>query len=247
MASTSGGSLFRLTLTSSGGKRHLTSRLFARPTSHLSLSRLLPSIFSSANSGAVSTIPLGHSKNINAIAFGATTSVGGKEVWALVDTRLQKWDMKPEGWEEMLVEGDVLSILAAAIRKTFGARVNDDDKMVDLELLDLAVDEYAIPSDLDSQALIPYSDKLVILLSYAGVEEESKMTLDAPVVRRIYALAHLSYWNDTFKVLTIRSVPYQSVSDPLSFVWRSQNLLFSKASMPVPRCTPVYNLLWMVP
>ncbi|KAF5381087.1 hypothetical protein D9615_003993 [Tricholomella constricta] len=191
VASTTAGSLFRLTLTASGGKHHLTSHVFARPSHSLSLSRLLPSIFSS---GSTPSVAAGLSKNVSALAFGAKTPTGGKEVWALVDTRLQRWSMSPEGWEELLLEGDVSAILSSAIRKTFGARVDDDDKQVDLELLDVAVDD----------------DKLAVLLSYAGVEDDSSMALDGTGVRRIYALAHLSFWNDVFKVLTVRSVPYQS-------------------------------------
>lgn len=143
VASTTAGNLFRLTLTTSGGKYHLSSHLFARPTHNLSLFRLLPSIFS--NAGPSSSIPIGHSRNVNAIAFGAATLTGGKYVWALVDTRLQKWEMKPEGWEEMLLEGDVSPILSLAIRTNFGTHVDEDDAQMDLELLDLAVDGYAIP------------------------------------------------------------------------------------------------------
>ncbi|GLB34911.1 putative non-repetitive/WGA-negative nucleoporin C-terminal [Lyophyllum shimeji] len=191
VASTTAGNLFRLTLTLSGGQHQLTSRLFARPSQPLSLSRLLPSIFSSAATPSVST---GVSRNISALAFGARTPTGGKEIWALVDTRVQRWSMSPEGWEELLSEGDISGILSSAIRTTFGARVDEDDKQVDLELLDLAVDD----------------DKLVVLLSYAGIEDESSMALDGMAVRRIYALAHISFLNDDFKVLTVRSVPYQS-------------------------------------
>ncbi|KAF8077905.1 hypothetical protein FPV67DRAFT_1405325 [Lyophyllum atratum] len=193
VASTTTGKLFRLTLALSGGKHHLTSHIFARPSQSLSLSRLLPSIFSSASTPSVTA---GLSRNVSALAFGARTPTGGKEVWALVDTRLQRWSMSPEGWEELLLEGDISVILSSAIRKTFGSRVDDDDKQVDLELLDLAVDD----------------DKLVVLLSYAGVEDDSSMALDGTAVRRIYALAYLSFWNNVFKVLAVRSVPYQSTS-----------------------------------
>ncbi|KAG5645239.1 hypothetical protein DXG03_006656 [Asterophora parasitica] len=192
VASTTAGSLFRLTLTASGGKHTLTSHIFARPSQSLSLARLLPSFFSS---GSSTNIASGLSKNVSALAFGAKTPTGGKEVWALVDTRLQRWSMSPEGWEELLLEGDVSAILSSAIRKTFGSRVDNDDKQVDLELLDVAVDD----------------DKLAVLLSYAGVEDESSMAMDGSGFRRIYALAHLSFWNDVFKVLTVRSVPYQNV------------------------------------
>lgn len=54
--------------------------------------------------------------------------------------------MSPEGWEQLLLEGDVLEILSTAVRKAFGTRVDADDQKVDLELLDLAVDGYANPA-----------------------------------------------------------------------------------------------------
>ncbi|KAG6898380.1 hypothetical protein C0992_009055 [Termitomyces sp. T32_za158] len=141
VASTSAGNLFRLTLVSSGGKRHLNSHVFAKPSHPISFSRLLPSIFSS---GSTTSTSFSHSKNVSAIALGAKSGTSGREVWAIVDTRLQRWSMSPEGWEQLLLEGDVLGILSTAVRKAFGTRVDADDQKVDLELLDLAVDGYAI-------------------------------------------------------------------------------------------------------
>jgi nuclear pore complex protein Nup133 len=115
----------------------LTWRLFARPSPSLSLSRFLPSIFSSSSTTHPITF---HSQNISALALGPETSTGGREVWALVDTRVQKWDMKSEGWEDLLLDFDVSGIVGSAIRKSFGTSVDQDDKQVDLELVDLAVD-----------------------------------------------------------------------------------------------------------
>lgn len=48
--------------------------------------------------------------------------------------------MKPEGWEDLLLDADVSVIIGSAIRDTFGTSVDQDDKQVDLELVDLAVD-----------------------------------------------------------------------------------------------------------
>jgi nuclear pore complex protein Nup133 len=116
----------------------MTWHLFARPPPSLSLSRFLPSIFSSSPS---TTRPITfHSKNINALALGAETLTGGREVWALVDTRVQRWDMKTEGWEDLLLDEDLSVIIGSAIRESFGTSVHEDDKQVDLELVDLAVD-----------------------------------------------------------------------------------------------------------
>ena len=79
--------------------------------------------------------------NISSLALGAKTLMGSKEVWVLVDTRVQKWDVKSEGWEEALLDEDVADIIRSLLRKTLGQSVSDDDANLDLELLDLAVDE----------------------------------------------------------------------------------------------------------
>ena len=49
--------------------------------------------------------------------------------------------MKSEGWEDLLLDLDVSVIIGSAIRESFGTSVDQDDKQVDLELVDLAVDE----------------------------------------------------------------------------------------------------------
>ena len=48
--------------------------------------------------------------------------------------------MKSEGWEDLLLDFDVSGIVGSAIRESFGTSVDQDDKQVDLELVDLAVD-----------------------------------------------------------------------------------------------------------
>jgi nuclear pore complex protein Nup133 len=48
--------------------------------------------------------------------------------------------MKSEGWEDLSLDADVSVIIASAIRESFGTTVDQDDKQVDLELVDLAVD-----------------------------------------------------------------------------------------------------------
>lgn len=53
---------------------------------------------------------------------------------------------------------------------------------------------------------------MVILVSYAGVEETSPMAMDiGSQPRRIYALIRLSHLVEVFKVDHVNSVPYQSV------------------------------------
>jgi nuclear pore complex protein Nup133 len=129
VASTSLGRLFRLTLTTSGGRHHFTSRLFSRPQSSLSLSRFLPSLWSSPTSQA-------EAGNIAAIALGVKTNLG-TEIWALVESRVQKWNVAAEGWEEFILQEDIAAVLRPPIQNTL--RTPSD--YLDLELLDLAVDK----------------------------------------------------------------------------------------------------------
>lgn len=135
MASTSFGRLFRLTLTSSGGKYHLTSRLFARPQSSLSLSRFLPTIFSPQNL-------LTEAGNTFAVAMGATHAVG-RDVWALVDTRIQKWTMSTDGWEELALEEELITVVRPALQDMLlgpGSSATGEI-FLDVEFLSMAVEE----------------------------------------------------------------------------------------------------------
>lgn len=120
--------------------------------------------------------------------------------------------MKPEGWEEITFDENISSILRLALRGSFGASVAKDDKQVDLELLDLAINGYVLCITWKQSFKCYCRDGgLVVLISYAGAEDESSMAVDMRGVRRIYALAHLSRLDETFKVESVKSVPYQSV------------------------------------
>ncbi|KAF8212214.1 hypothetical protein K438DRAFT_1708496 [Mycena galopus ATCC 62051] len=193
--STSSGLLFRLVLTSAGGKHHLTPHAFSRPSSGLSLARLIPSFFSPSPSGSQPLTP--EVGNISSIALGGQTPTGGRELWALVDTRVQRWEMKSEGWEEPLLDEEIAEVARSALRTAFGPSVEQDNSQLDLELVDIAIDG---------------EGKLVILVSYAGREELPVMAMDIGGIRRIYALIRLSYLGEVFKVDGVRNVPYQSTS-----------------------------------
>lgn len=133
IATTSTGRLFRLTLASSGGKSHLTPHIFSRPLPTLTLTNFLPSLWSSPPTFQPD------SGNVSAVALGGTTSTGGKEVWALVDTRIQKWNMSAEGWEEVVLDVEVGGLLRASVRDVFEGAPLDDSEM-DLELVDIATE-----------------------------------------------------------------------------------------------------------
>ena len=136
IATTSTGRLFRLTLTSSGGKIHLNSHLFSRPSPALTLTNFLPSLWSA---GSTSTIQP-TAGNISALALGEVSPTGEKEVWALVNTRIQKWKMSVEGWEEVVLDEEVADLLRGSIRDNFDSAPADDSEL-DLELVDLAVEK----------------------------------------------------------------------------------------------------------
>lgn len=128
--STSLGRLFRLTLTTSGGRYHLTSRIFSRPQSSLSLSRFLPSLWSSPTTHV-------EAGNIAAVALGTKSNLG-TDIWALVESRVQRWNVAAEGWEEFVSQEDIAAAIQPAIQNTLRA----PPKYLDLELLDLVVDRF---------------------------------------------------------------------------------------------------------
>ncbi|KAJ7632668.1 hypothetical protein FB45DRAFT_978375 [Roridomyces roridus] len=194
--STSSGLLFRLILTSAGGKHHLTTHPFSRPATGLSLSRLIPSFLAPSQSSSQNplTPEVG---NVSSIALGARTPTGGTDLWALVDTRIQRWEMKLEGWEEPLLDEEIAGVARSALRSAFGDSVEKDNARLDLELVDLAIDG---------------DGKLVVLVSYAGRDEPRAMVVDQSGIRRIYALIRFAYLGDVFKVDSVRVVPYQSTS-----------------------------------
>ncbi|KAJ3934928.1 MAG: hypothetical protein NXY57DRAFT_593318 [Lentinula lateritia] len=194
VVSTSSGSLYKLVLTSTGGKYHLTSHPFSKPSKSLSLSRLIPFLSSSSTT---TTHLVSEPGNISAISLGHQTIDGGRDIWVLINTRVQRWVMKLDGWEELIQDEDVTDLIRNAVRKTFGNSIEKVDAKLDLELVDLVVDS---------------TSKLVILVSYAGLEEVGMMAMDVTGIRRIYSLVQLSPSGDSFKVDNVRSVPYQSTS-----------------------------------
>lgn len=192
IATTSSGHLFRLTLTPTGGKYHLVSRLFARPAPSLSLSRLIPSFFSSSNLSAADAM----NAYVSSIALGKPSATGERVVWTLVNERIQKWELKPEGWEELLLDKNVVELLKSVVKDAFGIK-EDRDEFLDFELIDVGLES---------------EDKLVVLVSYAHTEEVALMATDTSGTRRVFALVRLSAYGDTFMVESTKAVPYQSTA-----------------------------------
>ncbi|OCH94941.1 hypothetical protein OBBRIDRAFT_788678 [Obba rivulosa] len=190
IVSTSEGRLARLVVTSTGGKYHLAAHVFSRPTSPLSLSRLFPSFW---------TLPSlqPQAGNVNAVALGETyADASGRDLWALVDNRIQRWNLSVEGWEELLLEEDISAITRTAIRRNFSS-APEDDMDLDLELLDLKVES---------------STTLLVLLSYAGQEEDPSIIMDDSPPRRIYCIIRINRIVDSFHISNLTTVPYQSTS-----------------------------------
>lgn len=185
VASTSSGRLFRFTLTSTGGKYHLTSRLFSRPHSSLSLSRFFPSLWAAP-------ILQPEAGNIIAVALGTKNNLG-TDVWALIDSRIQQWNMSSEGWEEITLEEDLMGIIRPALQESISPP-STPNAYIDIELLDLVVES---------------SESLVFLTSHSGTEDDLPISI-GPTPRRIYSLIQVSVLAGTLKVENVMSVPYQS-------------------------------------
>lgn len=119
-------------LSPSGGRQHLTSHVFSRPQSSLPLVRFLPALW---NAGA-SVLPT-DTETVNAVALGERSG-DSREAWALLETRIQRWRIVDEGWEDLLFDEDVLNLCRAGVREAFPYAPLDDAGL-GIELLDLAI------------------------------------------------------------------------------------------------------------
>jgi len=219
VTSTSFGRLFRLTLGSTGGKYHLTSHAFSRPQSPLSLTRIFP---------LWSSNPQTERGYINSVALGNATSTG-RDIWVTVDTRIQLWSLRFEGYEELISEEDLGESIRAAIRDfTPVTSRRGSGVELDVELLDVVLES---------------SSRVVLLVSYAGVDDENTMTVSNNP-RRIYALIRFSHTTNAFAAEDAIVVPYQSVSIfPVPLL---QRLTASRRPrVLVHQCTPGFNLFAM--
>lgn len=72
---------------------------------------------------------------VSSVALGKPSATGEREVWTLVNERVQKWELKPEGWEELLLDKNVVELLKSAVKDEFG--IKEKDQSMDFELIDL--------------------------------------------------------------------------------------------------------------
>lgn len=204
VASTAEGSLYRLNLSSTGGKYHLATRLFSRPQVSRGFSSLLPSFLSSSSLNLEDSATPHY---IRSIAIGHQSATGEKDIWALGEERIQKWVMKPDGWEELVIDEN----LSDTIRMVLQDSPSAEDSRLDLELLDLAINEQGT---------------FILLVSYAGKEESGSL-------RRLYSLVQLEMVGKFFSVHRIKDVPYQNTSAPTAPVVPRIQLLLSGAIVSV--------------
>lgn len=80
------------------------------------------------------------------------------------------------------------------------------------------------------------SHRLILLVSYAGQEAEEEMALDVQP-RRIYAIVQLSVLAGSFKVDSVKSVPYQSVSTMSFRTEHSTNTKAHRLRVRMLKCT----------
>lgn len=80
--------------------------------------------------------------NTFAVAMGAKNAAG-RDVWALVDTRLQKWTMAADGWEELKLDVELLTVVRPALQDSLlgpGSSASGEI-FLDVEFLSMAVEE----------------------------------------------------------------------------------------------------------
>ncbi|KAF8798054.1 hypothetical protein BYT27DRAFT_7203757 [Phlegmacium glaucopus] len=183
--STSFGRLYRLVLSSTSGKSHLNLRAFARPVGSTSFSRLFPLFLYSATTASHEIKD--RTKHIHAVSLAPPSSTGNRDVWVLANGHIQHWNMKAEGWEELVVDYNLIPLLSYEVSRTF--KLMDCQ---DLELSDLSVFNDGV---------------IVILVSYSGQE-------DMDDFHRLYAFVELERSDAEFVVKAVKSVPYQTTSQP---------------------------------
>jgi nuclear pore complex protein Nup133 len=202
-------------LGSGGGKYHLTSHAFSRPQSSLSLTRIFP-LWSSNHQ-----TERGY---INSVALGNATSTG-REILVAVDTRIQLWSLRFEGYEELISEEDLGQSIREAIQEFTPATSRRGSGVeLDVELLDVVLES---------------SSRVVLLVSYAGVDDENSMMVSNNP-RRIYVLVRFSHTANAFAVEDATVVPYQSVSCSLPSPLSCSHSIFRPRVLALP-CTPESN------
>lgn len=144
----------------------------------------------------------------------------------MVDARIQLWILRFEGYEELISEEDLCDSIREVIQEFTPATSRWGSGLeLDVELLDLVLES---------------SSKVVLLISYAGVDDENSMVVSNNP-RRMYALIRFSYTTNAFTPEDVIVVPYQSVGMLLPLSPPATHILPSRPRVQVHPCTPVSN------
>ena len=74
-------------------------------------------------------------KHIHAVALGLQSSASNRDVWVLANEHIQHWNMKTEGWEELVADYNLIALLSDEISKTFNLIDCRDLELSDLSML----------------------------------------------------------------------------------------------------------------
>jgi nuclear pore complex protein Nup133 len=194
---------------SSGGRTTPSAHPFVRARPSAGLSRFLPGVLWGGNGG--SGIGEEDPESISAVALGEVDETG-RDVWALTETRLQRWRLLAEGSEQRVSEERIDRIISRAVKVAFAGSAPKDEYEFDLELVDLVTARYVGSFAFSAHSdLACSSEELLTLVSFAGNEDKDVLVRgDHP--RRIYVIVRISYTTDSPEVVGISAVPYQSVS-----------------------------------
>lgn len=136
------------------------------------------------------------------------------------------WSLRFEGYEELISEEDLCDSIREAIQEfTPTTSRRGSGVELDVELLDLVLES---------------SSKVVLLVSYAGMDDENSMVVSNNP-RRMYALIRFSYTANAFTVEDVTVVPYQSVGMLLTLSPSAIDILPSRPRVQVRPCTPGSN------
>ncbi|KAG9086775.1 hypothetical protein FS749_003384 [Ceratobasidium sp. UAMH 11750] len=181
---TTSGRLFRMALSSPGGKSHVAVAAFSQHQGLLSFSRFFGRSSGNMNGGSV-------------VAVGETASetrqARSKNIWALTERTLQKWTIG-DGWEQLSVEYDIRTPLDDEIVPD--DQENSEHPELDIELHDLKMQN---------------NDQVLVLFSYISPAELAS-TNSTP--NRTYAIASFAPSGDSLVPGPVEKVPYEGARDP---------------------------------
>ncbi|KAG8747615.1 hypothetical protein FRC10_000157 [Ceratobasidium sp. 414] len=135
---TTSGRLFRMVLSSPGGKPHVAVAAFSQHQGLLSFSRFFGRSSGNMNGGSIAAV---------AETASETRQARSKNIWALTERTLQKWTIG-DGWEQLSVEYDIRTPLDGEIVPD--DQENSEHPELDIELHDLKMQD-------NDQALILFS------------------------------------------------------------------------------------------